>query len=164
VKGPPLLLDTNVASYIFAGSPLGRRYEALVHEWDPHVSLMTIAEMHIGAYIRGWGSQRLVELHRLLHSMDILFPTQEIAHQVARLSASRQAMGRQMSVNDAWIAATALVCGCPLVTHDQDFLGIEGLYILTELRPRDDNRVSTAAARAYPPLDHLTRPTILTLH
>jgi predicted nucleic acid-binding protein len=35
---------------------------------------------------------------------------------------------------DAWIAATALVYGVPLITHDpRDFAGVAGLRVLTEV-------------------------------
>lgn len=37
-----------------------------------------------------------------------------------------------IAVDDAWIAATALVYDCPLVTHNPaDFRGIRGLRVLT---------------------------------
>jgi predicted nucleic acid-binding protein len=37
---------------------------------------------------------------------------------------------------DAWMAATALTLGCPLVTHNAtDYQGIRGLVIITEPGP-----------------------------
>ena len=41
--------------------------------------------------------------------------------------------GRRLSVADAWIAATALYLGCPLATHDRDFIGIPNLRLITAL-------------------------------
>ncbi|MDR2115483.1 MAG: hypothetical protein LBP87_03785 [Planctomycetaceae bacterium] len=38
-----------------------------------------------------------------------------------------------ISIQDAWIAATALALGCPLLTHNaKDFENIPGLEIITE--------------------------------
>ena len=38
-----------------------------------------------------------------------------------------------LGVDDAWIAATAVAHGCPLVTHNpNDFTGITGLHTITE--------------------------------
>jgi predicted nucleic acid-binding protein len=38
-----------------------------------------------------------------------------------------------ISGEDAWIAATALTHGCPLVTHNAaDFQGIAGLIVISE--------------------------------
>jgi tRNA(fMet)-specific endonuclease VapC len=41
--------------------------------------------------------------------------------------------GRPISAADAWVAATALYLGVPLVTHNQNhFIGIDGLLIISE--------------------------------
>jgi hypothetical protein len=34
---------------------------------------------------------------------------------------------------DAWVAATALVHRLPLISHDADFFGVDGLQLITEL-------------------------------
>jgi predicted nucleic acid-binding protein len=40
--------------------------------------------------------------------------------------------GRPIQVADAWIAATALLYGIPLVTHNPaDFAGVDGLRLIT---------------------------------
>jgi len=40
--------------------------------------------------------------------------------------------GKPLSATDAWIAATALVQGIPLVTHHpQEYDGVEELYVLS---------------------------------
>ena len=36
-----------------------------------------------------------------------------------------------MSVNDSWIAATALSLAVPIVTHDDDYVDIPGLAVVT---------------------------------
>ncbi len=50
----------------------------------------------------------------------------DVCHQV------RQS-GRKIQTADAWIAATALLYGVPLVTHNaDDFAGVPGLIIISE--------------------------------
>ena len=57
----------------------------------------------------------------------------ELCKQWASISVQRQRMGRPMSVQDAWIAATALRHSCPLVTHNSDdFSDITDLEVITE--------------------------------
>jgi predicted nucleic acid-binding protein len=42
-----------------------------------------------------------------------------------------QAAGRRIEYADAWIAATALLYGVPLVSHNRsDYLGVPGLKLI----------------------------------
>jgi predicted nucleic acid-binding protein len=41
--------------------------------------------------------------------------------------------GRPIVAADAWIAATALYLGAPLITHNKtDFVGVDGLAVISE--------------------------------
>jgi predicted nucleic acid-binding protein len=43
-----------------------------------------------------------------------------------------RANGRRIDTADAWIAATALLYGAPLITHNpKDYLGVPELKVLT---------------------------------
>lgn len=43
-----------------------------------------------------------------------------------------QAAGRRIECADAWVAATALLYGVPLVTHNRnDYLGVAGLTLIS---------------------------------
>jgi tRNA(fMet)-specific endonuclease VapC len=57
----------------------------------------------------------------------------ELCKQWAGICVERQRLGRPISVQDAWIAATALRHNYPLVTHNgDDFAGITGLNVISE--------------------------------
>jgi tRNA(fMet)-specific endonuclease VapC len=50
----------------------------------------------------------------------------------ATISDEARRNGRPISPADAWIAATALALGLPVVTHNPgDYRGVEGLTVLT---------------------------------
>lgn len=50
----------------------------------------------------------------------------------AEVTVAAQAGGRLVDCADAWIAATALLSGVPLVTHNRnDYLGVPGLTLIS---------------------------------
>ncbi|MGA3018836.1 MAG: PIN domain-containing protein [Bryobacteraceae bacterium] len=50
----------------------------------------------------------------------------------AEVTVAAQACGRRIDCADAWIAATALLTGAPLITHNRnDYLGVPGLTLIS---------------------------------
>jgi len=49
----------------------------------------------------------------------------------ASVKLRRQRTGLSMAENDLWIAATALAVGAKLVSRDSDYIGIDGLEVIT---------------------------------
>ena len=49
------------------------------------------------------------------------------------LEIPKETAGRRMEAADGWIAATAIMLGCPIATHDGDFIGIPNLQLITAL-------------------------------
>jgi predicted nucleic acid-binding protein len=94
---------------------------------------MTVAELHGWAEERRWGAQRKADLERFLSAYAIHLPDLDLCKLWATVTVSARRAGRPIAAADAWIAATALVYGVPLVTHDpRDFAGVAGLRVLTE--------------------------------
>lgn len=61
----------------------------------------------------------------------VLYPDR-ILRRWATISDEARRNGRSMSPADAWIAATALALGLPVVTHNPgDYRGVAGLTVLT---------------------------------
>ncbi|PYS88306.1 MAG: hypothetical protein DMF64_20705 [Acidobacteria bacterium] len=87
-----------------------------------------------GAISAGWGVRRRQHLESRLqryveHSSDAL-----CLHWAEAIDSARR-NGRPITPADAWIAATVLHLGVPLVTHNKnDFLGVDGLTIISESR------------------------------
>ena len=64
----------------------------------------------------------------------VVYPyNRQMCRKWAEVSDEARRRGRPVGVADAWIAATALLHGMPLVTHNREhFSGIEGLKVISE--------------------------------
>jgi tRNA(fMet)-specific endonuclease VapC len=120
-------------SFLFKGDTRAEAYRQHLQSKTLAVSFMTVAELYQWAYVRNWGEQRLVRLEERLRSYVIVPYDHELCKQWARICTDRQRLGKPISVQDAWIAATALRHGCPLITHNGgDFADIAGLMVVSE--------------------------------
>jgi tRNA(fMet)-specific endonuclease VapC len=127
-----LLIDTDIASFIFKGSDYANPYMPLLRDHELAISFMTIAELFQWAILRRWGEHRLAQLEQYLSNHLIIPVDQPLCREWAQLRAARQSAGRVISPQDAWIAATALRHDLPLVTHNtKDFLEISNLQLIT---------------------------------
>ena len=56
----------------------------------------------------------------------------DLCRKWAEVTVAAQAAGRRIDTADAWIAATALINGAPLITHNRnDYLGVPGLTLIS---------------------------------
>lgn len=128
-----VVVDTDVVSYLFKGDTRAEAYRQHLQGKTLAISFMTVAELYQWAYVRNWGEQRLTRLEERLRSYVVVPYDLDLCKQWARICAERQKLGKPISVQDAWIAATAVRHGCPLVTHNsEDFASITGLTIVSE--------------------------------
>ena len=130
---PDILIDTNVVSYLLLDTEEAPGYRALIKDSKLGIALISVAEINAGVSAAGWGERRTRNLNRFLDGFIPLYGTAEIALLAAALKARAAKVGRQFTWPDAWIAATAIWHGLPLVTHDRDFFGIPGLELWTLL-------------------------------
>jgi len=127
-----VLLDTNVVSFIMDARPLAEEYLRLIGQSTPLISFMTVGELYEGAYRAKWGSRRFRRLIRALEDYPVLQSSVEISQRWGEIRTQRKR--RPISTEDAWIAATALAHGCPLVTHNpKDFEDIPDLAVVTAI-------------------------------
>lgn len=128
------LLDTDVVSFLFKGDTRALKYASLIEGNRVAISFMTVAELFEWAAVRKWGRWRLTQLEKTLAGYIVVPSDVELCRTYGVLRAQLQAVGKTIASQDAWIAATALRHGLPLVTHNpSDFRSIAGLEVLSAL-------------------------------
>jgi len=126
-----VLVDTDVFSFLFKGHSLGRLYEADLDGKTVALSFMTVAELDRWAIQSNWGATRKSWLDLYVELFAILAYDRALCSKWAEVMAAAQRRGRRIECADAWIAATALLYGLPLATHNRsDYLGVPGLKII----------------------------------
>ena len=131
-----VLIDTNIVSYMFDENSLAKRYETHLRDKNIVIAAQSVAELRFGAYRRNWGTKRLGILESFIGHYLPIYPNDAICTVWAKVRAEAEQKGRHISQGDAWIAATALTFGVPLVTHNRkDFDFIPDLAIISEGGP-----------------------------
>ncbi|HKQ76716.1 MAG TPA: type II toxin-antitoxin system VapC family toxin [Blastocatellia bacterium] len=129
-----LIVDTNVASFIFKGDTRADLYTPHLADAVPGISFMTLAEMEQWSILRNWGAQRHAEMLRFIKEEFVVVNSDEaLCRKWAEVRGATARAGRHIEVSDAWVAATALLYDMPLVTHNPaDFEHLSGLTVITE--------------------------------
>ncbi|WNZ46375.1 type II toxin-antitoxin system VapC family toxin [Leptolyngbya boryana CZ1] len=127
-----LLIDTDIASFIFKASDYATPYLPLLNGHDLAISFVTVAELYQWAILRQWGERRLEQLKQSLLNYIIIPSDELLCQEWAKVRAGRHVIGRPISPQDAWIAATALRHDLPLVTYNiKDFRDTSNLRLVT---------------------------------
>lgn len=131
-----VVVDTDVVSFLLKDDTRARAYRPHLQDKTLALSFMTVAELYQWAYLRNWSERRLTWLEERLRAFVIVPYDNDLCRRWAMICVERQRLGKPISVQDAWIAATALRHGASLVTHNrQDFDNIADLRIISESSP-----------------------------
>lgn len=126
-----IVVDTDVASYIFNWHSLAPRYLDALHGCDLIISFMSLAELRMGAISAGWGRQRRLLLEGFIEGFEVFYPDNDLCTLWARIRADARSAGRPISPQDSWIAATALALDAPLATNNRrDYERVQSLKLL----------------------------------
>ena len=94
---------------------------------------MTIAELDRWALHRNWGTDRQERMATFLEQFTIILVDRALCQTWAQVGDLARRNGRPIQAADAWIAATAVALGVPLVTNNhEDYAGVGNLVILPE--------------------------------
>jgi len=86
----------------------------------------------MGAITARWGGRRRLLLERFIAGFRPVFADDSLCTAWAQLRADARAAGRQLSSQDAWIAATALTLDAPLATNNRkDYEHVRKLRLLS---------------------------------
>jgi len=127
-----VVVDSDVVSYLFKSHPIAFRYLPDLADRTPMISFMTVAELDRWVLEARWGEARRYRLREYLERFVVMPFDRDLCARWAEVTVAAQARGRRIECSDAWIAATALITGAPLITHNQnDYLGVPGLAIVS---------------------------------
>jgi len=127
-----VLVDTDIVSMVFKGDSRAERYRRYLTGNILAVSFMTVAELHRWALSRNWGAPRRAEMKAHLENYVVLLCEKEMCQTWAEVMESARRKGRPIECADAWIAATALLYGVPLVTNNAgDYAGVDRLVVIS---------------------------------
>jgi len=132
ISAETVVVDTDVFSFVLRNDSRARPYLAAMDGKIAAISFQTVAELLMGAYLRGWGDTRLAELQAEMRRYVVVPYHAGMADIWALLMARRQQAGHVIQPRDCWIAATAVWAKAPILTHNQrDFTGIDELEVIT---------------------------------
>lgn len=110
---------------------LAQKYRQHLEGHTLAISFMTVGELYEGAFRANWSAERMQQLDATLRIYLVIPSSPRICRMWGKIRSLRKQ--QPISVQDAWIAATAVQHGCPLVTHNPgDFAGIPSLKIIAE--------------------------------
>src|SRR5579863_4674907 len=104
----PVLVDTDVVSFLFKNHPLVPAYQTILAGKPLAISLVTVAEVEYGMEVKSWGENRRALMRRFLDRFTLLLPDMETARIWAGIKSAREKKGRPITFADAWIASAAL--------------------------------------------------------
>lgn len=127
-----ILLDTDVASFIFKGDARAEMFFEQVRGHPLGVSFVTAAELFAWAELNHWGERRRAELDWLLtERYAVLGFELGLAREWARIQAECALSGRPIAAQDGWVAATARYFDLPLLTNNRKhFENVKGISLL----------------------------------
>jgi predicted nucleic acid-binding protein len=98
---------------------------------------MTEAEMERWALQASWSEDRTRRCREFLKQFTIVPSSEALSRKWAGVMVQARSAGRRIETADAWIAATALLYGAPLLTHNAaDYAGISGLQVISSAGAR----------------------------
>jgi tRNA(fMet)-specific endonuclease VapC len=130
---PSVVVDTDVLSFIFKEDSRGDLYLPHLNSKLVVISFMTLAETDRWALERNWGRTKRRQMEEFLKQFVVSPFNRDLCLNWARAMHSARQNGRPIQTADGWVAATALLHGIPLVTHNlKHLLGVDGLQVVSE--------------------------------
>jgi predicted nucleic acid-binding protein len=123
------ILDTSV----FIADEQGRTLAAGSLPDEAAVSVVSLAELELGVHLATNAeirARRLSTLRAVQTTYEALPVNEQVASSFARIVADARRAGQRPTVQDSWIAATALAHRVPVYTQDADLDVIPGIQVV----------------------------------
>jgi len=128
----PVVVDTDVVSFLFKNDSRAQLYLPLLKNQKLLVSSMTEAELQQWILLAKWGAGRVKRFHEFMTGFASVPSSRDLILMWAEAMVAARGSGRRIEAADAWIAATALLYGAALITHNpKDYLGVPNLRVLS---------------------------------
>lgn len=132
-----LVLDTDVASFLFKKSPRAKPFRPLAKGKRLALAFVSVAELFKWTIKRHWGAEKTAQLETALHRYVIIPYDRDLAWTWARVVATCEDAGKPIAPSDAWVAAAALRYELSLLTNNlKHFEAAEALCGLNLIRPQ----------------------------
>lgn len=139
VPAGPLLIDTDVATWLLTGGREARPWQPLLRGHLLTLSFVNVGELLALPISRGWGSTRLAAWSDSIKGNFVVLPfNAAITAQWAPLHVKYRGHLQRGGANDLWVAASALSADppLPLATGNlSDFTKIEADHPLQLIHP-----------------------------
>lgn len=138
------ILDTNVLLHIVRNSKVAKHVISSLDLWSPEhfilISVVTMAEIRTLAYTNNWGKEKaelLVEILSKIATYDISKYDSDLIDAYIKVDnyslypnkfpdlEPDHSSSVKMGKNDLWIAATAIVTNCHILTTDNNFTHLD---------------------------------------
>ena len=128
-----VVVDTCVVSLLFKSDTRAETYRPHLEGNLLVISFMTLAELYRWPLERGWGEARRKDLDEHLRDYVVYPVNRALCRQWAETTDQARRGGHPIEVEDAWIAATALLYDIPLVSNNRrHFEHVPDLELLSE--------------------------------
>lgn len=132
-----VVLDTDVVSFLFKSDSRAQNYLPHLRDRRWIISFMTEAELEQWALLSNWNPKRIEWLRVFLGRFVIVPSSRDLVLKSAEVMVAARRNGRRLETADAWIAATAVLYGAPLISHNAgDYLGVPRLKLITSRGPK----------------------------
>lgn len=127
------VINRNIFSFLLKKDTRAELYKPHLDGQFLFLSFMTVAELERWANLYNWGRTKINLLENSLKRYVIQHSTRDTCKIWGAIMTESKRKGLNVSLADAWIAATAMSLQIPLVTNNEkDFQKINGLTIISE--------------------------------
>jgi predicted nucleic acid-binding protein len=128
-----LVVDTDVVSFLFKGSARAKLYDGHLIGHELIISFMTVAELYKWVEEKNWGAKKIELLESYLRKFFVCSVDPGLCRMWGRVVVDGKRRGKPIQSADAWVAATAMAYGVPLVTHNlKHFSNVDKLTVISE--------------------------------